>query len=62
MSLSKPSQSGPLLQGILPLERDRLGTDILAGVTLAALAIAGVVDAYRQVELGTVPAPSPEPV
>jgi sulfate permease, SulP family len=47
MSLSKPSQSGPLLQGILPLERDRLATDILAGVTLAALAIPEVMGYTR---------------
>ena len=28
----------PLLEGVLPIERERIGPEILAGVTLAALA------------------------
>src|SRR5579864_4381103 len=34
-----PSQSRPVLQGILPLDRKRIPLDIGAGVTLAALGI-----------------------
>jgi SulP family sulfate permease len=37
----------PFLQGILPLERDRVGTDLLAGVALAALAIPEVLGYAR---------------
>jgi hypothetical protein len=32
----------PLLQGILPLDKSRIGHDLVAGVTLAALGIPGV--------------------
>jgi SulP family sulfate permease len=36
---TKPGKSSIFLGGILPLDRSRLPTDILAGITLAALAI-----------------------
>jgi SulP family sulfate permease len=35
----KPERNFPILQGILPIDRSRLSLDIVAGVTLAALAI-----------------------
>src|SRR3974390_1870542 len=42
MASAKPEAKGsrfPLLQGILPIERSRVSADIIAGITLAALAI-----------------------
>jgi len=36
---SKPQWRVPLLQGLLPFDKSRLGPDIMAGVTLAALGI-----------------------
>src|SRR3974390_443115 len=42
MASAKPEAKGsrfPLLQGILPIERSRVSADIVAGITLAALAI-----------------------
>ena len=36
---AKPGRQWPIFQGILPLDRSRISTDIIAGVTLAALAI-----------------------
>jgi sulfate permease, SulP family len=38
-SNSKPRSSPPLLQGLLPFDKVRIGPDIMAGVTLAALGI-----------------------
>jgi high affinity sulfate transporter 1 len=38
-SNSNPRLSLPLLQGLLPFERFRIGPDIMAGITLAALGI-----------------------
>jgi high affinity sulfate transporter 1 len=38
-SNSTPRSSLPLLQGLLPLDKGRVGPDILAGITLAALGI-----------------------
>src|SRR5215472_2995334 len=38
-SNSKPQLSLPLLQGLLPFDKVRIGPDIMAGVTLAALGI-----------------------
>ena len=35
----KAGRSFPVLQGILPLDRKRIPTDVIAGITLAALAI-----------------------
>jgi len=32
-------KSLPIMQGLLPLERAQLGSDIIAGITLAALGI-----------------------
>ena len=37
----------PLLLGVLPFERKRLGPDVVAGVTLAALAIPEVLGYAR---------------
>ena len=34
----KQARQLPILQGILPLDRARISTDIIAGLTLAALA------------------------
>jgi len=36
---SKPQWRLPLLQGLLPFDKSRLGADIMAGITLAALGI-----------------------
>lgn len=38
-SNSKPRSSLPLLQGLLPFDKVRIGPDIMAGITLAALGI-----------------------
>jgi SulP family sulfate permease len=38
-SNSNPRLSLPLLQGLLPFDRVRIGPDIVAGITLAALGI-----------------------
>lgn len=38
-SNSKPRRSLPLLQGLLPFDKARIGPDIMAGITLAALGI-----------------------
>jgi high affinity sulfate transporter 1 len=38
-SNSKPQLSLPLLQGLLPFDKVRIGPDIMAGITLAALGI-----------------------
>lgn len=38
-SNSNPPLSLPLLQGLLPFDRVRIGPDIVAGITLAALGI-----------------------
>ena len=38
-SSSKPARSLPVLQGILPIDGKRVPPDIIAGCTLAALAI-----------------------
>src|SRR6187431_912602 len=35
----KPERNFPLFGGILPIDRSRVGLDIVAGITLAALAI-----------------------
>ncbi len=39
MTTKRPNTSPPLLQGLLPLSREHILPDILAGVTLAALAL-----------------------
>ena len=39
MTIKKPNQILPLFQGLLPLSREQVVPDILAGVTLAALAL-----------------------
>ncbi len=36
---SKPKWRLPVLQGLLPFDKSRLGPDIMAGITLAALGI-----------------------
>ena len=36
---SKPQWRLPMLQGLLPFDKSRLGLDIMAGITLAALGI-----------------------
>ena len=36
---SKPQWRLPVLQGLLPLDKSRLGADVMAGITLAALGI-----------------------
>ena len=38
-SNSRPRLSLPLLQGLLPFDKVRIGPDIMAGITLAALGI-----------------------
>src|SRR5512139_1144912 len=38
-SLQKPARNLPVLQGILPIARAQIPTDIIAGITLAAIAI-----------------------
>jgi hypothetical protein len=38
-SNSKPRLSLPVLQGLLPFDKVRIGPDIMAGITLAALGI-----------------------
>ena len=43
-SNSNPRLSLPLLQGLLPFDRVRIGPDIVAGITLAALGIPEVMD------------------
>src|SRR6516162_7546186 len=39
MTIKEPNQTLPLFQGLLPLSREQVVPDILAGVTLAALAL-----------------------
>src|SRR6516225_6497554 len=39
MTIKEPNQILPLFQGLLPLSREQVVPDILAGVTLAALAL-----------------------
>ena len=34
-----PARKWPLFQGLLPIDKSRLATDIMAGITLAALGI-----------------------
>ena len=36
---SEPLRRLPVLQGLLPFDKSRLGSDIVAGITLAALGI-----------------------
>ena len=44
---ARPKRPLPILEGILPIDPSRIGPDVIAGATLAALAISSILSAWR---------------